>query len=98
MRVELADGADPGRAVRVLTELTGSRAEPGRTPGIVEGACDSAVKVPAIVRGLDAAGVAALDVTLHTPSLDEVFLSLTASRARIPAPARPLEVEGSMNR
>lgn len=98
VRVELADGADPGRAVRVLTELTGSRAEPGRTPGIVEGACDSAVKVPAIVRGLDAAGVAALDVTLHTPSLDEVFLSLTASRARIPAPARPLEVEGSMNR
>ncbi|MDH6131196.1 ABC-2 type transport system ATP-binding protein [Kitasatospora sp. MAA4] len=38
------------------------------------------VLLPALVRELDAAGVAARDVALRTPSLDDVFLALTAER------------------
>jgi ABC-2 type transport system ATP-binding protein len=34
--------------------------------------------VPDVVRALDAAGIAAVDVTVRTPSLDDVFLALTA--------------------
>jgi ABC-2 type transport system ATP-binding protein len=34
--------------------------------------------VPDAVRALDAAGIAAADVTVRTPSLDDVFLALTA--------------------
>ena len=84
VRVQLADDADDARAraVRLLSALTGSPARSGSAAHIVEGACDPALKIPAIVRELDAAGIAAEDVTLHTPSLDEVFLTLTGSRDR----------------
>jgi ABC-2 type transport system ATP-binding protein len=40
-----------------------------------------------IVRSLDAAGVAVTSVTLDRPSLDDVFLTLTGSRARGGPPA-----------
>ncbi|WP_194895655.1 ATP-binding cassette domain-containing protein [Catenulispora pinisilvae] len=87
VRVQLADDADQAHAARLLAELTGSPAGPGGLPRTIEGACDPALKVPAIVRGLDAAGIAAEDVLLHTPSLDEVFLTLTGSRAGVSADA-----------
>ncbi|WP_372495654.1 hypothetical protein [Kitasatospora humi] len=37
------------------------------------------VSLPTIVRELDAAGVAARDVALRTPTLDDVFLALTGT-------------------
>jgi ABC-2 type transport system ATP-binding protein len=96
VRVVLADGADQARALRLLADLTGSPAEPGGVPRVVEGACDPTLKVPAIVRELDAASIVAADVSLHTPSLDEVFLALTGNRSQAAAAAHALE--GSMNR
>ena len=96
VRVDLADGADQARATRLLTEVTGSPAGPGSEPHTIEGACDHTLRVPAIVRALDAAGIVAGDVTLHTPSLDEVFLTLTGSHSPAAAPEEALE--GSMSR
>ncbi|MBS2548449.1 ATP-binding cassette domain-containing protein [Catenulispora sp. NL8] len=100
VRVQLADDADQARAARALTELTGSPAGPGSRPHTIEGACDPALKAPAIVRGLDVVGIAAEDVLLHTPSLDEVFLTLTGSQAGVSTPAGvPADaLEGSVNR
>ena len=38
---------------------------------------DGAVTLTEVVRGLDRAGVVPVDLALHRPSLDDVFLSLT---------------------
>jgi ABC-2 type transport system ATP-binding protein len=96
VHIDLADGADQSRAARLLAELTGFPAEPGSVPRTIVGTCDPKLKVPAIVREFDAAGVAAAAVTLHTPSLDEVFLSLTGSQRHPAAPVGALE--GNLSR
>ncbi|MBF9071309.1 ATP-binding cassette domain-containing protein [Streptacidiphilus fuscans] len=83
--------ADPGQltdAARVVAALAGGEpaldldtrsvsavSEPGRR-----------ILLPQLVRELDAAGVAAQDVALGHPSLDDAFLALTGSR-RTAAPA-----------
>ncbi|WP_406009845.1 ATP-binding cassette domain-containing protein [Streptomyces sp. NBC_00637] len=69
------------RAAGVLDRLTG--AEPKldharRTVGAVTR--DTTLTLPRLVRELDAAGVPLLDASLRPPTLDEVFLRLTADR------------------
>ncbi|MFD3654660.1 ATP-binding cassette domain-containing protein [Streptomyces sp. NPDC058620] len=66
-------------AAGVLDQLTGT--EPvldpeHRTVGAVT--TDSTLTLPRIVRELDAAGVPVIDASLRPPTLDEVFLRLTA--------------------
>ncbi|MFF3732521.1 ATP-binding cassette domain-containing protein [Streptomyces sp. NPDC002476] len=66
-------------AADVLDQLTGT--EPvidreRRTAGAV--ATDSTLTLPRVVRELDAAGVPVIDASLRPPTLDEVFLRLTA--------------------
>ncbi|MFC9249679.1 ATP-binding cassette domain-containing protein [Streptomyces sp. NPDC057136] len=66
-------------AAGVLDQLTGT--EPvldheRRTVGAVT--TDSTLTLPRIVRELDAAGVPVIDASLRPPTLDEVFLRLTA--------------------
>ena len=45
------------------------------------------VLLPPLVRELDAAGVVAEDVAVRTPSLDDVFLTLTGEAAATPGRA-----------
>ncbi|MFF4093552.1 ATP-binding cassette domain-containing protein [Streptomyces sp. NPDC001834] len=66
-------------AAGVLDQLTGT--EPAidrehRTAGAV--ATDGTLTLPRVVRELDAAGVPVIDASLRPPTLDEVFLRLTA--------------------
>jgi ABC-2 type transport system ATP-binding protein len=42
---------------------------------------DRAAALTQVVRALDAAGIAAEDIALRRPTLDEVFLHLTGRRA-----------------
>ncbi|WP_371658870.1 ATP-binding cassette domain-containing protein [Streptomyces sp. NBC_00280] len=66
------------RAAGVLDQLTGSEPALDRDR-LVVGAIttDPTVTLPRLVRELDAAGVALLDVSLRPPTLDDVFLRLT---------------------
>ncbi|QGV81414.1 ATP-binding cassette domain-containing protein [Streptomyces ficellus] len=77
--VVVADPAGLPAAAAVLDQLTGSRpaldAET-RTAGAVT--TDRTLTLPRIVRELDAAGVLVVDASLRPPTLDEVFLRLTA--------------------
>ncbi|ARZ70897.1 ABC transporter [Streptomyces albireticuli] len=72
------DAALPGAAV-VLDRLTGNRPalDTGRrTAGAAT--ADASLTLPRLVRELDAAGVPIVDAALRRPTLDEVFLRLTA--------------------
>jgi ABC-2 type transport system ATP-binding protein len=84
----VADQSDLPAAAAVVERLT------SRTPRIearerrlsapvADRAAGGVVTLPELVRQLDAAGVAAEDVSLRRPTLDEVFLDRTArGRAR----------------
>ncbi|UQI44362.1 ATP-binding cassette domain-containing protein [Streptomyces sp. HU2014] len=72
------DAALPAAAV-VLDRLTGNRPalDTGRrTAGAAT--TDASLTLPRLVRELDAAGVPIVDAALRRPTLDEVFLRLTA--------------------
>ncbi|MEU7136181.1 ATP-binding cassette domain-containing protein [Streptomyces sp. NPDC046261] len=72
------DGALPGAAV-VLHALTGARPALDPVRRVVGAAVtDPALTLPYLVRELDAAGVPVVDAALRQPTLDEVFLRLTA--------------------
>lgn len=76
--VVVADASALGPAAAVLDQLTGT--EPvldheRRTVGAVT--ADPSLTLLRIVRELDAAGAAVIDVSLRPPTLDEVFLRLT---------------------
>ncbi|MGA5299181.1 ATP-binding cassette domain-containing protein [Nucisporomicrobium flavum] len=74
--VTVADPAALDRAVTVLEALTGAEPAPGdeRLSVPVPG---GGLRLADVVRALDHAGVAAADVRLRRPTLDEVFLRLT---------------------
>ncbi|MDQ0937910.1 ATP-binding cassette domain-containing protein [Streptomyces turgidiscabies] len=68
-------------AAGILDRLTGSAPildHDRLTVGAVT--TDATVTLPRLVRELDAAGVALLDVSLRPPTLDDVFLRLTESK------------------
>ncbi|WP_062437229.1 ATP-binding cassette domain-containing protein [Herbidospora daliensis] len=74
--VVVEDPADLPRAAAVLTGLAG--AEPAVSGGDrVSVALPGGLRLAGVVRELDRAGVAAADVRLRRPTLDEVFLRLT---------------------
>ncbi|MEY9948590.1 ATP-binding cassette domain-containing protein [Kitasatospora sp. GAS1066B] len=80
-RVEVAVGnvAELPAAARVLAALTGGEPQTDADRLLVSvvslPGCE--VSLPRLVRALDEDGVAARDVALRTPTLDDVFLALT---------------------
>ncbi|ELP64447.1 daunorubicin resistance protein DrrA family ABC transporter ATP-binding protein [Streptomyces turgidiscabies] len=76
--VVVADSGALLGAAGILDQLTGSEPALDRdrlTVGAVT--TDPTITLPLLVRELDAAGVALLDVSLRPPTLDDVFLRLT---------------------
>jgi ABC-2 type transport system ATP-binding protein len=83
LEIEIGEEADSAAAQQVLARL--GAGEPAveddrRLSVTVEGG--SATLVEAL-RQLDAAGIRVLDVALHRPTLDDVFLSLTGHAAEV---------------
>ncbi|GAA2248652.1 MULTISPECIES: ATP-binding cassette domain-containing protein [Kitasatospora] len=81
IEVTVADAAQLDRAKTVLTVLAAGEpvADPAELRVAVTSAAGRDIALPQLVRELDAAGVATRDVALRTPSLDDVFLALTAA-------------------
>ncbi len=76
--VVVADADALHGAAGVLDRLTGSEPALDRDRLIVGAVTtDPTVTLPRLVRELDRAGVALLDVSLRPPTLDDVFLRLT---------------------
>jgi oleandomycin transport system ATP-binding protein len=74
--------ADPHRVADVsaiLAEVAGTQPDsPAR--GVVSAPVDSDAALTAAVRRLGTAGIAVTELSLHLPSLDEVFFTLTGTR------------------
>ncbi|MFI0373987.1 ATP-binding cassette domain-containing protein [Actinomadura sp. 1N219] len=82
------DPAAAGAAADVLHRLAG--AYPALDAGRLSvPLAAGAVRLADVVRELDRAGVAAADVALRRPTLDEVFLRLTGDPANPAVPAEP---------
>ncbi len=83
---DTVDGNALAAASAVLRDLTGS--QPHVTPEarrLTAPAAADAVTLPELVRRLDAAGVAARDVSIRRPTLDEVFLAETETETEAAA-------------
>ncbi|MEV0382819.1 ATP-binding cassette domain-containing protein [Nonomuraea sp. NPDC050643] len=75
--VTLEDPAALPAAMTVLNTLTGTDPTPAGADGLSVVLPDGGLRLAGVVRELDRAGVAAADVRLRRPTLDEVFLRLT---------------------
>jgi oleandomycin transport system ATP-binding protein len=78
--------ADPSRIPDVgaiLAEITGSHPE-AHSRGIVSAPVEDDAVLPATVARLAAADIAVTEFSLHLPSLDEVFFTLTGHRTAEP--------------
>jgi oleandomycin transport system ATP-binding protein len=79
LSVRPADAADLGALETLLTDIAGSRPErEGRETLTV--AVESDEVLPAAIARLHAAGIRVTELSLHLPSLDEVFFTLTGTR------------------
>ncbi len=102
--IELHVAADDrSRAMDALAKVSGEATfEPSRQ-SIRLPAADGSQTLLAVVRRLDETGIAAQDIALHKPTLDDVFLTLTgrgaaaaeAERASPKKPKRGRRQEGS---
>jgi oleandomycin transport system ATP-binding protein len=80
--------ADLGQVGRILAELTGAAPVHDANTGLLTVPVADPMLVSALVRRLDGAGIAADELCLRLPSLEEVFLALTDRPA--PAPGRAI--------
>ncbi|MEV0637115.1 ATP-binding cassette domain-containing protein [Streptomyces sp. NPDC050619] len=79
VEVVVADADVMVRAAGVLDQLTGAQPSFDHDRNAVGAMTrDSTLTLPRLVRELDAAGVPLLDASLRPPTLDDVFLQLTA--------------------
>ena len=78
LEVRPAEIADLPRIAAVIEAVTGNRSIVDAERGVVVAAADDPGHLPAVVRRLDDHGLIAAELALRRPSLDEIFLTLTA--------------------
>ncbi|MEV6399570.1 ATP-binding cassette domain-containing protein [Streptomyces sp. NPDC051907] len=81
MQVRPTLTADVDQVAQILTELTGAVPSREQNTGLLAVPAEDPLLVSAVARRLDAAGIAADELGLRLPSLDEVFLALTGRTA-----------------
>ncbi len=78
LEIEIARGGDTAAAAAVLSKVVGATAAEDAAAWRVSAPVRAGAGVLAeVVRGLDEIGVTIVDIALHRPSLDDVFLTLT---------------------
>jgi len=80
--VRPADPATTAEVAAAVAAATGHRPDTGS--GLVTAPADGPAVLPELVARLEAAGLAASEIGLRLPSLDEVFLALTGHHAEGP--------------
>ena len=82
LEIALARDADLQRAAEIVRRHLAAEAVVDSAQRRVSGpARKGTSELPALVRDLDAAGVTIVEIELHRPSLDDVFLTLTGHQA-----------------
>jgi ABC-2 type transport system ATP-binding protein len=79
--VARVDG-DPAAALASLARVPGVQAVDASGSEVVVSATDGAAAIGPVAVALDSGGIAVRDLTLRTPTLDDVFLELTGSHIR----------------
>jgi oleandomycin transport system ATP-binding protein len=80
--VRAVDRAMTARVALAVQEITGSVADVRHDTGLVTAPAGDPAMLAAVVRRLDDEGIAAAELGLRLPSLDEVFLTLTGHAAQ----------------
>ena len=80
--VRALDRAMTARVALTVQEITGSVADVRQDTGLVTAPASDPGMLAAVVRRLDGEGIAAAELGLRLPSLDEVFLTLTGHAAQ----------------
>jgi oleandomycin transport system ATP-binding protein len=79
LEVEPADPSRIAEVTAILRRVAGAEPELVKRGGVAVAVQDEAT-MPRVVAQLDAAGITVTELSLHLPSLDEVFFSLTGRR------------------
>jgi ABC-2 type transport system ATP-binding protein len=96
LEIEIARGGDTAAAAAVLSKAVGAEATVDASASRVSAPLRTGAGVLAdVVRGLDDIGVAIIDIALHRPSLDDVFLVLTGQGTAVPAQADAATTAGA---
>jgi oleandomycin transport system ATP-binding protein len=82
LEVRASDLAQTPRVTAVVAEITGAVPEVHHDTGMVAAPAADPAMLAAVVRRLDDDGIAAAELGLRLPSLDEVFLTLTGHAAQ----------------
>jgi oleandomycin transport system ATP-binding protein len=82
LEVRASDLAQTPRVTAVVAEITGAVPEVHHDTGMVTAPAADPAMLAAVVRRLDDDGIAAAELGLRLPSLDEVFLTLTGHAAQ----------------
>jgi len=81
LQVRAADPARTAQVTAVVREITGAAPEVDADTGLITAPAQDPAMLAAVVRRLDDDGIAAAELGLRLPSLDEVFLTLTGHPA-----------------
>jgi len=82
LQVRAADPARTAQVTAVVREITGAAPEVDADTGLITAPAQDPAMLAAVVRRLDDDGIAAAELGLRLPSLDEVFLTLTGHPAQ----------------
>ncbi|MGH3275357.1 MAG: DUF4162 domain-containing protein, partial [Streptosporangiaceae bacterium] len=83
LQVRALDPARTAQVAAAVAEITGTVPEVQPDTGMVTAQATDPAMLAAVLRRLDDAGIAAAELGLRLPSLDEVFLTLTGHPAGI---------------
>jgi oleandomycin transport system ATP-binding protein len=82
LEVRAADPAMTSRVAAAVRDITGAEPEVHADTGMITAPAPDPAMLAAVVRRLDDDGIAAAELGLRLPSLDEVFLTLTGHPAQ----------------
>ena len=85
IQIHLADGTDPTSSIAALEAVSGVDHVERGPKSLLVSVSNGAAAVSPVAVALDSAGAVVNELTLRTPTLDDVFLELTGDRIEVSA-------------